>query len=71
MAIRKIRIGECPFCGGTEFTEGVQDLHGQVMCKKRNGSSMALYHVFCTACGSAVRSYVYRPRELDPYPSED
>ena len=29
-----------------------------------------LYHVFCTECGSVVRSYVCNPKKLSKYPPE-
>ncbi len=70
MAIKGIIVNKCPYCGGTEFTEGKQDFHGAVQKTKGIGMAQTLYHVFCTECGSVVRSYVYNPKKLSKYPPD-
>lgn len=71
MAIKKINIKECPFCGGTEFTHGVQKDRAAVISTKSGWCKPeSLYHIFCTKCGSVVRSYIYNPEKMEPYPPE-
>lgn len=72
MAIRKISDLTCPFCGCREFTEGVQEYQASVQhTKKMFSRAQPLYHVFCTECGSVVRSFVYNPKKFSKYPEED
>lgn len=65
MAVKKLQNFSCPFCGGTEFTEGMQDFHGGVHKTKGISMEQNLYHVFYTECGSIVRSYVYNPKKAE------
>lgn len=62
MAVKKLKNLSCPFCGGTEFTEGIQEYQGAVHKTKGIGMAQNLYHVFCAECGSVVRSYVCNPK---------
>lgn len=72
MSIRKIEIESCPYCGGKRFTKGQQDYYGQVHTGKLVGSgAQAMFHIFCTECGSVVRSFVFQPGKLTPYPPEE
>ena len=70
MAIKGIIVNRCPFCGGTEFTEGIQEYQGAVHKTKGIGMAQNLYHVFCAERGSVVRSYVCNPKKLSKYPPE-
>ena len=70
MAIKGIMITKCPFCGGTEFTEGVQVFHGAVNKPRGLGKVQTLHHIFCRDCGSVVRSYIYEPEKMSKYPSD-
>lgn len=53
--MKLIQITECPFCGGSKFTDAkaryvspIDDgFHGSV-----------LFHTICLECGSVVRSYI-------------
>lgn len=62
-----IRVKECPFCGGGEFTKGIQFAQGSVMKESAIGDGQRMYHIFCVKCGSVVRSYVEYPKKLDEY----
>ena len=66
MAIKKIRIKECPFCGNTTFTKGRQDGYASLATSSLLHTA-PLYHIFCTECGSVVRSYTFEPKRFEPF----
>lgn len=68
MAIQKIKITECPFCGGTEFVKGVQNWHSLMFPCNGSiwGTGQEIRHIVCKRCGSVVRSYVLEPELLAP-----
>jgi hypothetical protein len=49
----------CPFCGGTDFVVGMQRGQAAVYdaAKSMSFSGAELHLVFCTNCGSVVRTY--------------
>jgi len=71
MNLKKITIDHCPFCGGTEFTKGLQQYQGAITSSCRILKSQTLYHIICMDCGSVVRSYVAKPEDLAPKKSKN
>ena len=57
-------VSVCPYCGGTEFIESLQDGYGAISAVKNWFHGCALYHSICRKCGSVVRSYVKEPEKL-------
>lgn len=60
----EIKIERWPYCGYTEFGEGIQIGHGAVQVSNRIFKSSGLYHIVCLNCGSVVRSYVDKPAKF-------
>ena len=58
-------VTSCPFCGGTEMTEGFQGGYAE-LCSSANklSGSQIIYHSVCRNCGSVVRSYVKDPEKM-------
>ena len=63
MAKVKIKIVQCPYCNGTQFTTAFQQGFA-IIGVERPLSGMQLYHKICLSCGSVVRSYVRDPEKL-------
>ena len=64
--MKKIKITECPFCGGKKFFTVCQGLYGRVYWVKSplKIKTADLYHRVCCQCGSVVRSYL---KEIDKF----
>lgn len=62
--MKKIRIRECRYCGGTEFVNAPQT--NTAITRSVAGFSIPayIYHTICLDCGSILRSFVYRPERL-------
>lgn len=56
-------ITRCPFCGHSEFIEGMQG-GSDAYVTAENIFGQRLYHILCRNCGSVVRSYVKNPEKL-------
>lgn len=54
----------CPYCGGTEMIEAVQDGYASISPVGNIWRGTALYHSICRNCGTVVRSYVKDPEKL-------
>lgn len=63
--MKEIKIGKCPFCGGTEFINGNVCSYGGVYIRKGMRGSAA-HAVVCRDCGSIVREYVSDVEKLLP-----
>lgn len=60
---------KCPYCGEKEFVEARETGVG-ITCTNRkfiNGRMQMLYHTVCKNCGTVVRSYVKKPKELSDW----
>ena len=64
MAVKKIKMVKCRFCGGTEFITAYQTGYARVDSTESLLRSADLYHTICRDCGSVVRSYVKDPEKL-------
>ena len=62
--MKHIKIKKCPYCGGTQFTKGVQECHGSIMGENMWAGGQPLRHVVCLNCGCVVLSYVAEPKML-------
>ncbi len=54
----------CPYCGGTEMIETVQEGYAALSAVGSAFRGASLYHSVCRSCGSVVRSYVKDPEKL-------
>ncbi|MCM1296104.1 MAG: hypothetical protein NC311_11235 [Muribaculaceae bacterium] len=63
--MKEIKIGQCPFCGGTEFIDGRLGSYGGVQLEKGIHGS-AVHALVCRDCGSIVRAYVSDAEKLLP-----
>lgn len=57
-------IANCPYCGGTEVIESLQDAYAAVTAVNNKWGGTGLYHSICRNCGSVIRSYVKDPEKL-------
>ncbi len=66
--MKKIRIEECPFCGGHDMIETRVASYGgaSLMPENSNWRSAALFATLCRECGSVVRTYCKDPEKLFP-----
>lgn len=57
-------VTSCPYCGGTEMIEALQNGYATLCAKSNQWAGRALYHTVCRRCGSVVRCYVKEPEKL-------
>ena len=62
--LSNVQYLSCPYCGGTEMIETVQDCYGAISPVGNAWKGAALYHSICRNCGTVVRSYVKDPEKL-------
>ena len=62
--MKKIRITQCRFCGGTEFITAYQSGYARVQSAESFMKTANLYHTICRDCGSVLRSFVKEPEKL-------
>lgn len=61
-----MKENKCPYCGCTEFIEGIQSGYASVSPANKimTFKSQALYLKICLNCGSVVKCYVKNPKVL-------
>ena len=67
--MKEVKIEKCPFCGGEELFECVENSTSEVYISyKANviGRDVRLYALMCRECGSVVRTYCKEPEKLFP-----
>lgn len=62
--MKRIKVNQCPYCGGTEFVKGVQQYRGSILGENELAAGQPLRHVICLRCGCVVLSYVAKPEKL-------
>ena len=67
MAIQKIKITECPFCGGTEFVKGAESGRNVYVPDSSALGRQVIWHQICRNCGTLIREYVQAPEKLKEY----
>ena len=62
--LSNVQYLSCPYCGGTEMIETVQDGYGAISTVGNAFLGSGLRHTICRNCGTVVRSYVKDPEKL-------